>query len=84
MRVCQLLQHPWVTGDAATREPVDADVFQRLQSFNARRKFRAAAFASILSSKFLLRTKNLKNLLGAKKVLNAEEIQNLHEHFKRM
>ncbi|CAM6085919.1 unnamed protein product [Calypogeia fissa] len=79
-----LLRHPWVTGVAATRDPVDADVFHRLQSFNARRKFRAAAFASILSSKFLLRTKNLKNLIGAKKPLSADEIQNLHDHFKRI
>nr|ADV78065.1 calcium- and calmodulin-dependent protein kinase [Pellia epiphylla] len=80
----EMLRHPWVIGDVAKQEPVDADVFRRLRSFNARRKFRAAAFASILSSKFMLRTKYLKNLVGAKKVLNTEEIQNLHNHFKRI
>nr|ADV78062.1 calcium- and calmodulin-dependent protein kinase [Haplomitrium gibbsiae] len=80
----KLLVHPWVTGDSAKREPVDPDVFRRLQSFNARRKFRAIAFASILSSKFTLRTRNLKSLIGSTKALSAEELQNLHDHFKRI
>lgn len=80
----QLLNHPWVIGDSAKEEEMDAEIVSRLQSFNARRKLRAAAIASVLSSTiFLRRTKKLKNLLGSHD-LNEEEIQNLRIHFKTM
>ena len=44
----QLLAHPWVIGDSAKQEQIDAEVVSRLQSFNAHCKLRAAAMASFL------------------------------------
>lgn len=79
----QLLQHPWVIGDSAKQEQMDAEVVTRLQSFNARRKFRAAAFASVCCSTVFLRTKKLKSLLGSYD-LTPEEIENLKNHFQKL
>ncbi|KAI5084225.1 hypothetical protein GOP47_0000394 [Adiantum capillus-veneris] len=79
----ELLDHPWVRGDAAKQEPLEQEIFQRLQSFNARRKFRAAAFASIISSTFMFRTKKLKSLVGYQD-LTEEELKNLHEYFRKI
>ncbi|XVE68510.1 hypothetical protein DITRI_Ditri09bG0073800 [Diplodiscus trichospermus] len=79
----QLLAHPWVIGDSAKQEQIDAEVVSRLQSFNARRKLRAAAIASVLSSKVLLRTKKLRTLLGSHD-LTKEEIDNLKTNFKKI
>lgn len=79
----QLLKHPWVIGDSAKEELMDSEVVTKLQRFNARRKLRAAAIASVLSSKVALRTKRLKSLLGSND-LTTEEIENLRLHFKRM
>lgn len=59
------------------------EVVTKLQKFNARRKLRAAAIASVLSSKVALRTKKLKSLLGSHD-LTPEELENLRLHFKRM
>lgn len=79
----EILQHPWVTGDLAKQDQMDAEIVSRLQSFNARRKFRAAAMASILSSSFSLRTKKLKNLVGSYD-LKPEELENLSVNFKKV
>ncbi|KAL8555207.1 hypothetical protein ACS0TY_003132 [Phlomoides rotata] len=79
----EIVQHPWVTGDLAKQEQMDAEIVSRLQSFNARRKFRAAAMASVLSSSFSLRTKKLKNLMGSYD-LKPEELQNLSTNFKKV
>lgn len=62
---------------------MDAEIVSRLQRFNARRKLRAAAIASVLSSTIFLRTKKLKNLLGSHD-LTEQEIENLRLHFKQM
>ncbi|RWW16682.1 hypothetical protein GW17_00019429 [Ensete ventricosum] len=62
---------------------MDSEVVTKLQRFNARRKLRAAAIASVLSSKVALRTKKLKSLLGSND-LTTEEIENLRLHFKRI
>ncbi|XP_065040266.1 calcium and calcium/calmodulin-dependent serine/threonine-protein kinase-like [Musa acuminata AAA Group] len=78
-----LLKHPWVIGDSAKEELMDSEVVTKLQRFNARRKLRAAAIASVLSSKVALRTKRLKSLLGSND-LTTEEIENLRLHFKRI
>ncbi|RZR95661.1 hypothetical protein BHM03_00024546 [Ensete ventricosum] len=78
-----LLKHPWVIGDSAKEELMDSEVVTKLQRFNARRKLRAAAIASVLSSKVALRTKKLKSLLGSND-LTTEEIENLRLHFKRI
>lgn len=78
-----LLKHPWVIGDCAKQELIDAEVVSRLQSFNARRKFRAAAIASVWSSKVFLRTKKLRSLLGPHD-LTPDELENLRMHFKRI
>ncbi|KAJ0979082.1 hypothetical protein J5N97_014556 [Dioscorea zingiberensis] len=78
-----LLQHPWVIGDSAKQELMDAEVVSRLQSFNARRKLRAAAIASVWSSKVFLRTKKLKSLIGTHD-LSSDELENLRLHFKRI
>lgn len=78
-----LLSHPWVRGDAANQEPVQQEIFERLQSFNARRKFRAAVFASIVSSTFTLKTKQLKSLVGSHD-LSEEELTKLHENFRNI
>ncbi|KAL0455694.1 UNVERIFIED_CONTAM: Calcium and calcium/calmodulin-dependent serine/threonine-protein kinase [Sesamum latifolium] len=72
----EILRHPWVTGELAKQEQMDAEIVSRLQSFNARRKFRAAAMASMLSSSFSLRTKKLKNLVGSYD-LKPEELEKL-------
>ncbi|KAG9148601.1 hypothetical protein Leryth_017364 [Lithospermum erythrorhizon] len=79
----QILEHPWVVGDSAKEDPMDAEIVSRLQSFNARRKFRAAALASVLSSSFSLRSKKLKNLMGSYD-LKPEELTNLSVTFKKM
>lgn len=79
----EVLEHPWVTGDLAKQEQMDAEIVSRLQSFNARRKFRAAAMASVLSSSFSLRTKKLKNLVGSYD-LKPEELEHLRLHFQRI
>ncbi|KAJ0046612.1 hypothetical protein Pint_05706 [Pistacia integerrima] len=79
----ELLNHPWVIGDSAREEQMDAEIVSRLQSFNARRKLRAAAIASVLSCTFFLRTKKLKTLLGSHD-LTEEEIENLRVHFKKI
>ncbi|KAI5578121.1 hypothetical protein POPTR_008G011541v4 [Populus trichocarpa] len=52
-----VLNHPWVIGGSAKEEQMDPEIVSRLQSFNARRKFRAAAIASVWSSTIFLRTK---------------------------
>ncbi|XP_066370565.1 calcium and calcium/calmodulin-dependent serine/threonine-protein kinase isoform X1 [Miscanthus floridulus] len=79
----QLLGHPWVIGDWAKQDLMDAEVISKLQRFNARRKLRAAAIASVLSSKVALRTKRLRNLLGTHD-LSSEELDNLRAHFARI
>ncbi|MCD7447010.1 hypothetical protein HAX54_021643 [Datura stramonium] len=48
-------------GEGEPRRRRDDAEIARLQCFNARRKFRAAAMASVLSSSFSLRTKKLEN-----------------------
>ncbi|XP_062077353.1 calcium and calcium/calmodulin-dependent serine/threonine-protein kinase-like isoform X2 [Humulus lupulus] len=79
----ELLDHPWVRGDLAKEDQMDGEVVTRLQSFNARRKFRAAAIASVLSSSIFLRTKQLKSLLKSHD-LSQDEIENLRIHFKKI
>jgi calcium-dependent protein kinase len=79
----QLLRHPWVIGDCAKQDLMDAEVVSKLQRFNARRKLRAAAIASVLSSKVALRTKRLRSLLGTHD-LSSEELDNLRVHFARI
>lgn len=79
----QLLNHQWVIGDLAKEEQMDPEIVSRLQSFNARRKLRAAAIASVWSSTIFLRTKKLKSLLGSHD-LSQEELENLRVNFKRM
>ncbi|MQL98399.1 hypothetical protein Taro_031113, partial [Colocasia esculenta] len=78
-----LLQHPWVIGDTARQDPMDAEIVSRLQSFNARRKFRAAAIASVLTTKFSLRMKKLRTLLGTND-LSPEELEKLCVNFKKL
>ncbi|XP_057498166.1 calcium and calcium/calmodulin-dependent serine/threonine-protein kinase-like [Actinidia eriantha] len=79
----EILYHPWVIGDSAKQEEMDAEIVSRLQSFNARRKLRAAAIASVWSCSMLLRTKNLKNLVGNYD-LKPEELDILSQHFKKI
>lgn len=79
----QLLSHPWVRGEIAKDDQMDPEIVARLQSFNARRKLRAAAIASVWSSTVFLRMKKLKSLLGSYD-LAEEEIENLKTHFKKM
>ncbi|KAL3731846.1 hypothetical protein ACJRO7_028674 [Eucalyptus globulus] len=78
-----LLNHPWVIGDLAKEEQMDPEIVTRLQSFNARRKLRAAAIASVWSSTIFLRTKKLKSLLGSHD-LSKEELENLKVNFKKI
>ncbi|XP_021897672.1 calcium and calcium/calmodulin-dependent serine/threonine-protein kinase-like [Carica papaya] len=79
----QLLQHPWVIGDSAKQTEIDPEIVSRLQSFNARRKLRAAAIASVWSTTVFLRSKKLKSLLGSYD-LKEEEISNLRTHFHKI
>lgn len=79
----QILKNPWVIGDSATERQIDPEIVSRLQSLNARRKFRAAAIASMYTSTIFLRTKKLKNLVGSYD-LNQDELQNLRNHFKTL
>jgi len=62
---------------------MDAEIVSRLQRFNARRKLRAAAIASLWTSTFSFRTKKLKSLLGSHD-LSQEELENLRIHFSKM
>lgn len=82
-RSSQVLNHPWVMGELAKEEQMDPEIMSRLQSFNARRKLRAAAIASVWSSTIFLRTKKLKSLLGSHD-LKEEEIENLRLHFTKL
>ncbi|KAK6934045.1 Protein kinase domain [Dillenia turbinata] len=79
----ELLLHPWVIGDSAKQDLMDTEIVSRLQSFNARRKLRAAAIASVWSTTVFLRTKKLKSLLGSHD-LSQEELENLQLHFKKI
>uniref|UniRef100_A0A6N2M114 calcium/calmodulin-dependent protein kinase n=1 Tax=Salix viminalis TaxID=40686 RepID=A0A6N2M114_SALVM len=79
----QVLNHPWVIGDSAKEEQMDPEIVSRLQRFNARRKFRAAAIASVWSSTIFLRTKKLKSLLGSHD-LKEDEIEKLRLHFSKL
>ncbi|KAJ7949452.1 putative Calcium-dependent protein kinase [Quillaja saponaria] len=79
----ELLHHPWVLGDIAKEDQMDSEIVSRLQSFNARRKLRAAAIASVFQSRVLLRTKKLKSLLGSHD-LKQEEIENLRAQFQKI
>lgn len=79
----QLLDHLWVIGDSAQEDQMDAEIVSRLQSFNARRKLRAAAIASAWTSTVFLRTKKLKSLLGSHD-LTQDEIENLRVHFSKL
>ncbi|KAG0557046.1 hypothetical protein KC19_11G098700 [Ceratodon purpureus] len=76
----EVLSHPWVSGDTASRELIHEDVFMRFQAFNARRKFRATVYASIVRTKFQLRTKYLKELIGDR-VLTESELEDLRVNF---
>lgn len=62
---------------------MDPEIVSRLQSFNARRKLRAAAFASVWSSTIFLKTKKLRSLLGSHD-LTPEELNNLRMNFNKM
>ncbi|XP_022990317.1 calcium and calcium/calmodulin-dependent serine/threonine-protein kinase-like [Cucurbita maxima] len=77
----ELLEHPWVMGNSAKQDQMDAEIVSRLKSFNARRKLRAAAIASVWSSTILLRTKKLRSLLGSYD-LTPEEVESFRLHFK--
>lgn len=79
----ELLSHPWVSGDTASRQLIHEDVFTRFQAFNARRKFRATVYASVVRTKFQLRTKYLKELVGDR-VLTASELEDLRVNFMRI
>ena len=79
----QLLDHLWVIGDSAKQDQMDAEIVSRLQGFNARRKLRAAAIASVWTSTVFLRTKKLKSLLGSHD-LTQDEIENLRVHFSKL
>ncbi|KAH0726642.1 calcium and calcium/calmodulin-dependent serine/threonine-protein kinase-like [Solanum tuberosum] len=80
----QIVEDAWVRGELAKEEEMDAEIVSRLQSFNALRKFRAAAMASVLSSSFSLRTKKLKKLVGSSYDLKPEELENLSHIFKKI
>ncbi|KAJ4970931.1 hypothetical protein NE237_004030 [Protea cynaroides] len=79
----ELLLHRWVMGQSAKQELMDAEIISRLHAFNARRKFRVAGIASLLSSTVMLRTKKLRNLLEAHD-LTPEELEKLRMHFKKL
>ncbi|KAJ8648608.1 hypothetical protein MRB53_001631 [Persea americana] len=79
----EILSHPWVIGDSAKQDLMDSEVVSRLQSFNARRKFRAAAIASVWSATMFLRTKKLRTLLGSHD-LSPGELENLRMNFKKI
>ncbi|XP_042480430.1 calcium and calcium/calmodulin-dependent serine/threonine-protein kinase-like [Macadamia integrifolia] len=79
----EILLHPWVMGNSANQELMDAEIISRLHHFNARRKFRVAGIASLMSSTVMLRTKRLRNLLESHD-LTHEELQKLRMHFKKI
>jgi calcium-dependent protein kinase len=79
----EILQHPWVIGDSANEGQIDPEIVSRLQSFNARRKLRAAALASMWTSTIFLRTKKLKKLVGSYD-LKPEELESLSMHFRNI
>jgi calcium-dependent protein kinase len=72
-----------VIGDSAKQDQMDAEIVSRLQRFNARRKLRAAAFASLWTSTVFSRTKKLKSFLGCHD-LSQQELENLRTHFSKM
>lgn len=80
----QILLHPWVTGASANQEPVIPEIFRRLVSFNAKRKFRAAAYASIVSNQLMLKAKKLRRILGGFETLSPADLKLLHENFKKL
>lgn len=79
----EVLQHSWVIGDSANEGDIDPEIVTRLHRFNARRKLRAAAIASMWSSTIFLRTKRLKTLVGTYD-LKPDELENLNLHFRKI
>lgn len=79
----EVLHHSWVIGDSANEGEIDPEIVTRLHRFNARRKLRAAAIASMWSSTIFLRTKRLKTLVGTYD-LKPDELENLNIHFRKI
>lgn len=72
-----------MSGDTASKELIHEDVFMRFEAFNARRKFRATVYASVVRTKFQLRTKYLKELVGDR-ILTASQLQDLRLTFMQV
>nr|DAD43212.1 TPA_asm: hypothetical protein HUJ06_001442 [Nelumbo nucifera] len=77
------LLHPWVMGESAKQENMGTEIISRLHSLNARRKLRAAAIDSMCGSALLVRTKQLRTLLGNHN-LTFEELEKLIMHFRNI
>eukprot|EP00899_Mesostigma_viride_P008122 jgi/Mesvir1/17310/Mv07707-RA.1 len=59
----QVVNHPWVRGETAGGSLRNPAVFDRIVRFNARRKFRGAAWACVIGSQRMIRS-SLKSLVG--------------------
>ncbi|GBG59106.1 hypothetical protein CBR_g24449, partial [Chara braunii] len=81
--IARVLQDPWVTGDRAKQEPVQTEVVNKLRSFNARTKFKAAGFASIASNKIMRHIRQLRSVIGTTE-LSEEEVEQLHTSFRQL
>lgn len=58
----QALDHPWVSGDAASDRPIDRSIVDALVAFNARNKFKKAAISLVASS---LTAKDVQDMRAA-------------------
>jgi Ca2+-binding EF-hand superfamily protein len=58
----QALDHPWVSGDAASDRPIDRSIVEALVAFNARNKFKKAAISLVASN---LTAKDVQDMRAA-------------------
>jgi len=70
----QVLQHPWVRNlDRTDSTPLPREVSDRIVLFNAKRKFRAAAYAAVCMARSLKTLhSNLKQLCGPRTLSDSE------------
>jgi len=80
LTAADVVVHPWVRGQTASREPMHPDALKNLRIFNAKRKFRAAGFACLAGSA-LRAVKSQLSAIVPDVSMSPEELDELREQF---
>mmetsp|Transcript_4477 Transcript_4477/g.6048 ORF Transcript_4477/g.6048 Transcript_4477/m.6048 type:complete len:498 (+) Transcript_4477:104-1597(+) len=81
----QVLEHPWVRDlQGASSAPFPASVATGISQFNARRKFRAAAYAAVCMARQLKNVHKHLNAFVGSKTLSQAELEKLHAQFSKV